>query len=73
MRLSPQLDLPLGPPSRTRRGREVAARPEDEAVHAAVLLLRRRGIPVYRAGADHKVGDRLLTTADLIAVANSHR
>jgi hypothetical protein len=73
LRPSPQLDLPLGPPTRTRRGREAAIRPEDRAVHEAVLLLRRRGIPVYRAGADHKVGERLLSTADLIAVAKSYR
>jgi hypothetical protein len=73
LRPSPQLDLPLGRPTRTRRGRAVAARPEDEAVHEAVMSLRRQGIPVYRAGADHKVGDRLLTTADLIAVAKSYR
>jgi hypothetical protein len=73
VRQSPQLDLPFGPPTRTRHGREVAARPEELVVHEAVMLLRRRGIPVYRSGAYHKVGERLLTTAALIAVAESYR
>ncbi|HVJ54523.1 MAG TPA: hypothetical protein VM689_18830 [Aliidongia sp.] len=73
MRQSPQLDLPFAPPARTRRGRPAAARPEDEAVHEAVMLLRRNGFKVYRSGADHKVGERLLTTAALLAVAESYR
>jgi hypothetical protein len=66
-----QLDLPFGPPRRVRYGQSVAPRPEDEALHRAVLALRRAGQPVYRAGADHKVGDRLVSTPQLLALAEA--
>jgi hypothetical protein len=66
-----QMDLPLGPPRRVRYGQAVAPRPEDEALHRAVLTLRRAGNAVYRSGAGHKVGDRLVTTRQLMALADA--
>jgi hypothetical protein len=66
-----QLTLPFAPPARVRHGRSVAARPEDDMVHGAVLALRRLGHQVYRAGADHKVDGRLLSTRQLAALAGS--
>jgi hypothetical protein len=64
-----QMDLPLGPPRRVRHGHTVTPRPEDAALHRAVLALRRAGNAVYRSGAAHKVGDRLVTTQQLLALA----
>jgi hypothetical protein len=68
-----QLFLPFQPPSRIRHGRPVEARAENEALYAAVLTLRRAGRQVYRAGADHKVDGRLLSTHDLLALAASEK
>ncbi len=64
-----QLLFPFQPPARIRHGRPVEPRAENEALYAAILALRRAGWPVYRAGADHKVDGRLLSTRDLFALA----
>ena len=61
-----QLRLPLF--ERPRRRRTMAPEAESEALYEAIVLLRRSGIPVYRAGADHKVGDAVLTTAELLTL-----
>ena len=66
-----QLTLPLAPAARVRHGRPVSARPEDEVVYETVRALRRLGRQVYRAGADHKVDGRLLSTRQLIELACS--
>ncbi|MGB8839819.1 MAG: hypothetical protein WCC64_02000 [Aliidongia sp.] len=66
-----QMDLPLGPPRRVRYGQAVTPRPEDAALYRAVLALRRAGDLVYRSGAAHKVGDRLVTTQQLLALAEA--
>jgi hypothetical protein len=68
-----QLGLPFDSPRRVRHGRPVAARPESAELHAAVLALRWGGSAVYRAGADHKVGDRLVNTTQLLALARAIR
>ena len=68
-----QLDLPFDPPARVRYGKRVGARAEDSAIYDAVLAFRRAGIPVYRAGAEHKVGDRLLSTPQLLELARAMR
>ena len=65
-----QLALPFDLPPRVRHGRAVIARPEDGMLHEAVIALRRLGHQVYRAGADHKVDGRLLSTSQLLAVAH---
>ena len=61
--------LPLDAAPRVRHGKAVMPQAEDAAVHDAVLALRRAGIPVYRSGAQHKVGGRLLSTRQLLARA----
>lgn len=62
------LDLAQQP--RVRNGRHVVATPENEGVYEAIMVLRRAGISVYRAGALHKVDGRLLTTNEMINVAD---
>ena len=69
--LFPQLPLPFTPPRRVRHGRQVVSRPERTEVHDAVIALRRASFAVYRAGADHKVGDRLLSTQQLLRLARA--
>lgn len=69
--LTVQLDLPFDAPARVRYGKRVGARAEDSAIYEAVLAFRRAGIPVYRAGAEHKVGDRLLSTPQLLGLARA--
>ncbi len=66
-----QLFLPFQPPARIRHGRPVEPRAENEALYDAILVLRRAGRQVYRAGADHKVDGRLLSTRELFALAAS--
>jgi len=40
-------------------------------LYRAVLALRRAGTSVYRAGAHHKVGGRLLSSHHLLAFAEA--
>ena len=61
------------PPRTVRHAPIVRPTRESEALHAAVLCLRQAGIPVYRAGADHKVGDRVVDTSQLVALAAAQR
>lgn len=57
--------LPLDLDQRRRAARE------EEEVYAAVCWLRAAGQTVYRAGRLHRVGDRLLTTAELLRLQRS--
>jgi hypothetical protein len=67
----PPFTLPFEPVRRVRHGRPVEPHAEDEKLHQAVVALRHAGHVVYRAGADHKVDGRLLSTSQLYAVAVS--
>ena len=66
-----QLVLPLDPPLRLRYGQVVEPRAETDELYRAVMSLRRTGRTVYRAGADHQVDGRLLSTRQLVALALS--
>ncbi|MEI9983618.1 MAG: hypothetical protein WDN69_10695 [Aliidongia sp.] len=71
MPLTSQLMLPLEPTPRLRHGRIVEPHAEAEGLYDAVLILRRHGRTVYRAGAEHKVDGRLLSTRQLLALARN--
>jgi hypothetical protein len=58
-----QLALFEDPPQRRRR------RKIDPSVVEAIGVLRRRGCQVYAAGRDHQVDGKLLSTAQLLALA----
>ncbi|MGB8601018.1 MAG: hypothetical protein WCD42_02360, partial [Rhizomicrobium sp.] len=49
------------------------AKAEAKPFYDDVLLLRASGLPVYRAGHDHKVAGRILSTAQLAAMAAARR
>jgi len=66
-----QLGLDLGVPPRTARHRPVDVQRERQALYDAVKTLRAAGQPVYRCGALHRVGGRLLTTAELLRLARA--
>jgi hypothetical protein len=68
---TPQMSLPFDPPRRVRRGRPVASRSESAEIYGAAVALRRAGWRVYRAGADHKVGDRLVNSEQLLALVGA--
>jgi hypothetical protein len=67
-----QVDLPFRPAGRVRRGKVVAARPEQLALYEAVLLLRKAGYRVRRAGVNHLVDDRHLSSTELLKLAAAH-
>ena len=52
-------------------GRKQPARAEQLSIHSAAVALRRLGTTVYRSGADHKVGGRLLSTSQLLELARA--
>jgi hypothetical protein len=66
--MSEQLVLALDSGKRVRHGRPVLPRAEDELVYRVVIALRRAGHRVYRSGAYHRVGDRAVTTKQLLAL-----
>jgi hypothetical protein len=57
-------ELPLLQPRRSR---------ETEAIHQAVIVLRKEKLTVIRAGKFHKINDNLLTTRELISLADHYR
>lgn len=61
-----QLMLFQPPQQRNRR-----QRPEEEAVMTAVITLRRTGRQVYAGGRAHQVDGRLLSTDQLLALADA--
>lgn len=71
MRGAAQLGLDLGVPPRTARHRPVGVQREDEALYQAVTVLRGAGRRVYRSGGQHRVDQRLLTTAELLRLAGA--
>jgi len=67
-----QQALPLPPVPRTfQKGSGVSAAPEETAIYEAVDRLRKAGYQVHRSGADHKVNDKRLSTAQMIRLAAS--
>lgn len=50
-----------------------SAKAEARRVYDDVLFLRAYGLTVCRAGHDHMVGGRILSTAQLAAMADAHR
>jgi len=68
-----QFSLDLGDPPYTARHRPAGVQREDERLYRAVRALRLAGRKVYRAGALHRVDERLLTTNELIILENAQR
>lgn len=64
----PERNVPLFAGVSQKHRRQTA---EPEALYDAVRKLRKAKIPVYAAGRFHQVGDRLLSSAELVVVAAS--
>lgn len=61
-----QIALELEPPLRQRSR-------EQLSIYLTVLRLRARGMRVYRRGRQHLVGDRQLTTREMLRFADAVR